>query len=331
MNDDFLNRLRETPRPAFAETLKHRLDTLEDEELRSVQTHRFVSRWRPVLVGAAFVVVGAVALSVPAVRAQARNFLELFRIKRFAAVPVDMQRVNKLQAQGLDIKTLVSDQVEFLEQPGEPQVVADVREAESITGFPVLQPRQLPRDVTLAETRVAGAASFRATIDTSKIDQVAQALGVTDLEIPHEVNGARVDVKTHPAVVLRYTRGKDSFLLSQSQSPEIALPQGVDLARLGAIGLQLGGMSASEAQLFARKIDWRTTVLVPVPAMGGDFREVEVGDAQGLLVTVRPPQREGGPRAGWQSVLLWSKGDRVFALHGPGRGVELLEMADSIG
>ena len=98
MNDDFLTGLREAPRPAFAEALKHRLDALEDEELRSVQAHRFMTRWRPVLVGAALVVMGAVSLSVPAVRAQARNLLELFRIKRFAAVPVDMQRIGKLQA-----------------------------------------------------------------------------------------------------------------------------------------------------------------------------------------------------------------------------------------
>jgi len=34
-----------------------------------------------------------------------------------------------------------------------------------------------------------------------------------------------------------------------------------------------------------------------------------------------------GPR---RSILLWSEGDRVFALAGRGEGVELLEMAESL-
>jgi hypothetical protein len=163
---------------------------------------------------------------------------------------------------------------------------------------------------------------------------LATALDVADLDIPHELNGASVAIKTSAAVMLRYTRGKDEFRLFQAKSPEIDLPDGVDLPRLGAIGLQLAGMSPEEAQLFASKMDWRTTLLVPVPAMGGDFRDVAVGDAQGLLVTVRPPRSPQGeglrPGSRWHSVLLWSSGDRVFALQGPGRGVELLEMANAI-
>jgi hypothetical protein len=35
-------------------------------------------------------------------------------------------------------------------------------------------------------------------------------------------------------------------------------------------------------------------------------------------------------RAGWRSVLLWSEGELCFGLQGPGEGVEVLEMAQSI-
>jgi hypothetical protein len=135
---------------------------------------------------------------------------------------------------------------------------------------------------------------------------------------------------------MRYHRGQDEFALLQARSPEVNLPEGVDLARLGTLGLRMAGMSPEEARLFARSIDWRSTVLVPIPMEGGTFREVEVRGRKGLLVTSHQPSKaatEGGGHGGsrWHSVLLWAEGNEVFAVHGPGQGVEVLEMAQSIG
>jgi hypothetical protein len=334
MTDDFLSNLREPPQPAFTDALKRRLDTIENAEAERAIARPLWLRLRPALVGVAALAVVAAALSVPAVRASARSLLEIFRIKRFAAIPVDRARLQRLHDQNLDLRTLISEHVETLRDPGAPLAVSDMDTAARKVGFPVAQPSRLPQGCSLAEIRVTGQGSFKATLDVERLSQLATALDVDDLDIPHELNGASVAIKTSAAVMLRYTRGKDEFRLFQAKSPEIGLPDGVDLPRLGAIGLQLAGMSSEEAQLFASKMDWRTTLLVPVPAMGGDFRDVAVGDAQGLLVTVRPPRSPQGeglrPGSRWHSVLLWSSGDRIFALQGPGRGVELLEMANAI-
>jgi hypothetical protein len=340
MTDRFLSDLRESPRPAFAEALKQRLDAIEREQAERAAGRPLRLRLRPVFAGVAALAAVAVALSVPTVRASARSLLEIFRVKRFAAVPVDMSRLRRLHDQQLDLRTLISDNLQVLQDPGAPLVVADVAEAAGKVGFEVAQPAQLPQDYALSEVRVTGKGSFKATLDMDRLEQLASALGVTDIAFPHELNGASVAIQTSPSVILRYTRGKDEFRLFQALSPEVALPEGIDIRQLGAIGLQLAGMSAEEAQLFASKVDWRTTLLVPVPAMGGDFRDVAVGDAQGLLVTVRPPRRESGDAqrpmtARGRSVLLWSKGERIFALQGPdgrpGAGIELLEMANEIG
>jgi hypothetical protein len=145
---------------------------------------------------------------------------------------------------------------------------------------------------------------------------------------------------------MRYTRTvdagesrpprEDSFMLLQSATPQVELPEGFDLAVLGRLGLRLAGMSAEEALSFSRTIDWRATLLVPVPVQGGTFREVEVSGQRGLLVTVQPPPMaapDGSTRSSRpRSLLLWSTADKVFALEGPGTrgGVELVEMAQSI-
>jgi hypothetical protein len=332
VSDDFLTHHREEPRPEFAGGLKRRLDELSragvDERARR-------PGWpRPVLAGALVTVV-AVAFTLPPVRAVAREFLDLFRVQRFAAVPVDPERLDRLRTNGIDLKTFVGDQIEVLEPAAEPEIVESAEIASALAGVDARLPAAPPRDTTLTEVAVVRPGAFRVRLDTAKLGELAALLGVEDAHIPAAWEGATVEVHAPPGVALRYDRGESRFVLLQSPGPEVALPDGVDLAELGALGLQMVGMSAQEARLFAARIDWGSTLLVPIPAEGGSFREVDVQGRKGLLVSGRPPERtgeDGTRRPGrWHSVLLWADDDRVYAAAGPGHGLELLEMAESVG
>lgn len=328
MNDEFLSGLQETPSARFQSDLRRRLDDIEAHEAQRDVMRARRTRLRPALAGVTALAIAASLLSMPSVRASARSFLDIFRVQRVATVPVDVVRLQRLHDRNLDVPGLISDQVDVLEDPGQPEPVADVEAAAEIAGLSVGQPSRLPHGCALAEVRVGAPGLMRATIDIDKIDQIADALQVDDLEIPDDMDGVSVEIRTAPTVVLRYSRGEDCFELFQARSPELTLPDGLDVRRLGALGLQMAGMSAAEARAFASRLDWRTTLLVPVPATGADFRDVEVGDVQGVLVSARTHQ---GPGAPWRSILLWARGDRVLALMGPGRGLELLDMATSIG
>jgi hypothetical protein len=194
----------------------------------------------------------------------------------------------------------------------------------------------------LSEVAVAAASAFRVTVDTSKLEALALAAGADEIEIPAWWNGVVVDVEVPPVVAMRYTRTVDRgdgqpptlvrYQLLQSARPEVELPEGFDLSTLGRLGLRLTGMSAGEALTFSQAIDWRATLLVPVPVQGGTYREVEVNGQQGLLVSFTPPETTSTEprRRRQQSLLLWSSPDKVFALQGPGDGVTLLESAESI-
>jgi hypothetical protein len=334
MSDDFLSRLREEPRTEFSRDLRKRLRSIEDEEAepaaRPGRRRMLALAWTA--AASAFVF----AFTLPPVRAAAREFLDLFRVKHFAAVPVDPERLTRLQQGGLDLKALVSEQVEVIEPARKPEVVEGLEAASDAAGIAVRQPTTIPRGASLADVAVGHPGAFRVKLEVSKMELVAKTVGVEDAEIPAEWDGATLEVQAPPVVVLRYHRGPDDFVLLQSKSPELSLPPGVDLSRLGALGLRVAGMSPEEARLFAKSIDWRSTVLVPIPAQGGTFREVDIHGRKGLLVTSTHPPRpgaEGEIRSGsrWHSVLLWAEGNEVFALHGPGQGVEVLEMAQSIG
>jgi hypothetical protein len=334
MNDDPLLELREEPRPEFAASLARRLQELDEQERAHLEgAHRRV-RLMPPLLGAGLAAAAALAFTLPPVRAAAREFLELFRVKRFAAVPVDPERLARLQEGKVDLKTLVGEQVEWIEPAQEPVLVEGPEAAAARTGVTLRQPTVLPDEAALAEVRVGSPGRFRVRLDTAKLESLAAALGVEDVEIPPAWDGATIEVAAAPVVAMRYRRGEDDFVFFQSRSPEVQLPQGLELAQLGALALRMAGMSAEEARVFARTIDWRSTLLVPIPAEGGTFREVDVNGAKGLLATSIQKAKPGldgkGGRSRRHSVLLWSAGGKVFAVAGPGDGVLVLEMAQSV-
>jgi hypothetical protein len=327
VNDDFLSGFREDPRPEFTQKLWDHLQKIDAEG----RVRRAWWRGGPLLAGASLLAMIASIVGLPPVRAAARGFLDLFRVKHFAAVPVDPERLARLREGKLDLKTLAGEQVEVLTPATGPEVVETPEVAAELTGLVLKRPITLPRDAVLAEVRLGHPGAFRITLDAAKLEELARALGVTDITIPPQWDGAAVEVHAPPVVAMAYRRGGDEFVFLQARSPVVKLPEGVDLVRLGGIGLEIAGMSAEEARIFARTIDWRSTVLVPVPAEGASFREVEVPGGRGLLVTSYRRPKDGARRGGrWQSVVLWSEGNHVFAIEGPGNGVEILEMAQSV-
>ena len=330
MSDEFLSRLREEPRPAFAAGLEAKLREIDVAD----GARRAWTRPRPVLVGALALGLLAAALSLPPVRAAALGFLDLFRVQRFAGVPVDTERIARLEKSGIDFKALVGDQLEVIEPSEEPQEVESVAIASALASVDVRAPKVPPEGSHLGRIEVARPGAFRVRVDAVRLRALAETLGIEPSAVKPAWDGATVEVHAPPVVALHYPRNGGEFVLLESRSPEVALPEGVDLAELGALGLRMAGMNERDARLFAGRIDWRSTLLVPVPAEGGTFREVEVGGAKGLLVSGRPSvgtdadgTRKRGP---WRAVLFWADEDRIYAATGPGQGMEILEMAESV-
>ena len=86
----------------------------------------------------------------------------------------------------------------------------------------------------------------------------------------------------------RYTgqyNGDDyEITLAQGISPDVALPDGVDLAELGEAALRLLGMEASQAQALSESIDWSTTLVFPIPTDVDQVRQITIDGTDGLLI-----------------------------------------------
>src|SRR5262245_13477704 len=317
MNDGFLNALRQKPSSAFEERLRRRLRDNDGEAVVPTRSRRNVAI-------ALSTVALAALLAVPAVRASASQFLSLFRATNFVAVHVDPSRLDRLASQDLEIGKLIGENVQVVVDPGPPIAAASLDQAARTAGMSIAVPQWLPDGTNILETTVTGERVVRITASATRLQQVMDALGISDLTAPPELEGQVVNVRVPPVVMVRYEHGNRRSRLLQAQTPQVTLPTTVDLATLGEIGLRILGLSPDEARGFAHAIDWPSTLLVPIPPVTSSFRQITVNGRPGMLLQHQPSGQA------LTTVVLWSDSDRVFGLLSIARMEDVLAMAESV-
>ena len=317
MEDAQLHALRHDPPPEFANRLRDRLDR--------DTTARTTGRWPVARFVAPVAAVAGIALllTVPAVRASAQSFLALFRVAHFVALPVDTNRLDALKAKQLDIRTLIGEQVQVIQDPGPATPVLSIEQASAAAGYDVKVPGWLPANARIIEMSVTGERLARVTASGTRLQQVMDALGITDLTVPAALDGQIVTIRVPRGVMIRYEHDGRRTRFFQAPSPEVTMASGIDLPALGEIGLRILGLSRAEAHDFARVIDWNSTLIVPLPAGGlSSFRQVTINGNPGIAVEYTDSSRT--------NMVLWSSGGRVFGLVSIQEMEQVLEMANSV-
>ena len=335
MDDRFLEQARREPRPEFAADLRARLRRRSE----GGESRRFVPRPGLALAAGIAVAAAAALIAFPSVRASAEAFLDLFRVRNFTAVQFDPARLEKVRAMDQNNSFMVFDHAESLREPGAPQVYPTPEAAGAAAGLDLRQPTYLPSGLALDTVMVEGAGEARLSVHPEKLRALLDALDLRDVQVPPGLEGQVVTVHKPPIVMERFRRGGLKMILVQARSPEVSLPAGVDLERLGEIGLRILGLDAAEAHRIGQSIDWHSTLVVPVPLNASTFRRVTVHGNPGLLVTTQGDAGAAAPGgAGPASrehirdgtVLLWTEGDRVFALMSVLGGPALIQVAESM-
>lgn len=324
MDDRFLHEHRQAPRPAFGRALRERLRGIEADEAPRV------FRPAPLLaVAAALAVVSLFAF--PAVRASAQAFLELFRVRQFAAVrfdPAQLERLEKLQ-QGNNA-LLVFDDHEVLRDPGPRRTYASLEEAAAVAGLAPRKLTFLPQGLKPDSVFLEGEAEGRFTLHSAKLRTLLDQIGLNDVPVPTSFDGRPVHVKKPSVVHQQYRGSRSRARLVQSRSPEVGFPPGADLAQLGEVGLRILGLDPAEARRMAQTIDWRSTLVVPVPLNASTFRPVTIHGNDGLLVSCTGKPNASGDRPSEGHIVMWSEGERLFAVFTNLSGPDAVIMAESV-
>jgi hypothetical protein len=156
--------------------------------------------------------------------------------------------------------------------------------------------------------------------------------------IPKSVDGEQVTIHLPDIVVAMYgecglvsdedqssTGERETCMaLVQARSPTVDVPPELDLNSLGEIFLQVLGMSDEEAAQFSEKVDWLTTLVLPIPA-DAQYEEIaNVDGAPGVLV--KDPYGKDMARY----TLVWIKSGILHGLMGIDDPDHALTVADSL-
>jgi hypothetical protein len=317
MDDQSLHALRRTPSAEFAAGLRGRLRA--QGAPAGARGRAPATRW---LAAAAAIAAVSFAFTFPTVRAGAAAFLDMFRVVSFVGVRFDAQRLAQLQNGGVELPSLFG-QVELLTEPSAPVSYADPLEAGAAAGIQARLPTWLPPGWRLAETVVRADHSARVTANTAKVQAVLDALAIDDVRLPEGLDGQVATVHLPAMVGMTFRNDSNENLalrLLEARSAEVSFPAGFDVPALAQAGLRILGLDRDEAYRMANSIEWRNTLLVPVPADAASFRRVNVAGADGLMI-----ERARGGR-----LLLWAAGGQMYALSAGMGEEQMLEIAQSL-
>ena len=323
MDDQFLRDLKSQPNPEFAARLRATLRTVPPHAVARVAPAAWFRKW---FAAAASIAVASFAFTLPPVQAAAEAFLDLFRVRNFTGVHFDPQRLNTLEQSGFNPESIFGAIEPLTEEP-QPTSYATAADAGAAAGIRVRVPAWLPQGYSSTGIMGSSEMAARITLNTVGLQALLDTLGLADVELPQGLDGQTATVRIPPIVTQSYVSsdGERSVHVIQARSPDVSFPAGIDLSKLAYAGLRVLGMSRDEAYRMSVTVDWRSTLIVPVPSQAVAYRPINVAGNEGLLIEGLA-QNEIHPGG----VLMWSSGEQTYAVAGAVSGEELLEIAQNL-
>lgn len=323
----------EDPKIALA---RFRAQLGEDEERAPILARLLARRWRVAWAAGAVAAILLVSLAFPSGRSLAQRLLATLRVEKVQPIRLDTSSFEKNQTLRQMLDQLISDKVAVVTDE-KSQKAATLAEASQLGGFAV----RVPRDMTVApQFNVAGRHYLKMTIDRGRLQDILDQSGRADLLLPATIDGETVSVQVPRQVQVQYgecpkrvAEGEGQAdnppqtfsctVILEAPSPVINVPADVNLQQLAEIGLQIAGMSAVQAREFCQTVDWKSTLVLPIPPFVRTYQTVTVDGVQGTLMT---SENRHGP----QTVLIWVKDGIIYFLASPARSSEAIALANSL-
>ena len=307
--------------------------------------NRFSARaplWSALLAAALI----AVVLSVPATRNLVARALGSLRMQKVQAVNVDLSPFtdpNANPALHQMVAQMISDKVVVTLNESD-QPAPDSATAARLAGFPV---QLLSARKDSPKLVVGGGHAFNMTVDRPRLQEIVKASGHPEIALPASLDNAVVSVQIPHELHAQYgtcpqpatagnnianqvidtppsaTQYADCVRLTEGPSPTVSVPAGLDLTKLAKVGLEVGGMTPAQADNFFSTVDWKSTLTLTVPRMLRSYEQVQIGDVNGVLLTM-------AGRRGPGYTLIWAKKGVAFALVGFGDSGQAIPLAKSL-
>jgi len=296
--------------------------------------------WRPLWIGAVAATILLCSLAFPFGRGLAQRFLGTLRVEKVQPVRLDFSALEGNRPLLEMLRQMISDKV-VVTADEKTQPASSAADAGQLAGFSagVLGARtDTPKFI------VGGQHAFHMTIDRTRLQDIFDQAGRTDLLLPATLDGANVSVNVPRSIMVEYGDCPEAhpagaaqtapaqahsgawancLALQEVPSPLVNMPSDLNLQQLAEIGFQLAGMSATQARSLGQTIDWKSTLVLPIPRFASSYSQVTVNGVQGTLI-------EGSGRRGPDYVLVWVKNGIIYGLVGRGDSSNAVALANSL-
>jgi hypothetical protein len=297
-------------------------------------------RWRPLWIGAVAATILLCSLAFPFGRGLAQRLLGTLRVEKVQPVRLDFSALEGNRPLQEMLRQMISDKV-VVTADEKPQPASSAADASQLAGFSA---HVLGARTDAPKFIVGGQHAFHMTIDRTRLQDIFDQTGRADLLLPATLDGANVSVnvprsimveygdcpEAHPAGAAQTAPAQahsgawaDCLALQEVPSPLVNMPSDLNLQQLAEIGFQLAGMSATQARNLGQTIDWKSTLVLPIPRFASSYSQVTVNGVQGTLI-------EGSGRRGPDYVLVWVKNGIIYGLVGHGDSSNAVALANSL-
>lgn len=229
--------------------------------------------------------------------------------------PVTLMLLS-MQAENLGEFDTSFDETSFAE-------VESQEDLDAHLGGTFLVPDTLPAGFSNADSQYgtgdAGYASVTINVATARM--VTQLLGLPPdwLPSPADTDSVTLTLDVPASGMAGWSAGSDRLMIGQIGTPELDIPEGVDLDLLGDAVVDHPLVPAELADQLKAIDDWDSTIPVPVPD-GADYQDVTIGDYAGFALTMHD---EGG-------VVVWEAAGTMHFVAGSLEVDELIDLAESM-
>ncbi|MDQ3327552.1 MAG: hypothetical protein M3506_03390 [Chloroflexota bacterium] len=283
--------------------------------------------YRPAFVGGALLVALVLAMTIAPVRSAAVGLFDVFRVEKFAVITVDTSKMPMQMNSDTDHGRTgerpdpnVFGTYNGPLQPEKPQQVASVDAASEVVGSELAEVGNALAGKSQNAVYVSAPVRASYTFDTEKIAEKVRATGLEGIRVPQQIDGKTFMLSADRGVIVRYGTKDDSAVFAQGPSPELTIPDGVNMDYLRQDFLMIPGIPANVKEQVQAIEDWEKTLIIPVPA-NGTSREVKVDGHEGVLI---------GDATGENNGVLWQRDGKLYAIGGKMSGAQALEAARAV-
>lgn len=297
--------------------LRHKRHSCEesDSEVFIVRkgVKKFMLKYRKIAAVVCLVAIITLCATVQPVKAFISDALNIFRVenvKGFKVSLADMEEIRQKLAQKAGEINI--DSIGKIKSEGfvTRQVSAD--EAKTAAGFPVLLPPGAKDGNIEIRTTEPGKLTF--TMNVNNVNEALKSFGAQKL-LPENLDGKTFTADFAYHVNYSYNNAGSFYYVSESKSPELAVPADVNVDEMYDCLAELPILPDDMQRQLKSIKDWKNTIYLPV--VDAEPEEVDINGIKGLMAEQK--------NNGW--MLAWYNDGTIYSIDSNAGKDDVLQFA----